>query len=184
MLLPSKATEMKIGLVIHGPEVIDSGEAIKVIEKLSSMGKVEAKLGGTMGKTAVLDAGLEDLIDISQHLKPSACVECFFKTSDLVCLLNRGKTIETGKAFGKMVAARVRDPETIPFFLVESPNSTEGKLIPLNAKAVKSQEQLSTFLEKVKRINEKRKKNRGKGKRKKKLKPLEEKKKRTRRSNY
>ncbi len=147
MLLPSKTTEMKIGLVIHGPEVIDSGEAIKVIEKLSSMGKVEAKLGGTMGKTAVLDAGLEDLIDISQHLKPSACIECFFKTSDLVCLLNRGKTIETGKAFGKMVAARVRDPETIPFFLVESPNSTDGKLIPLNAKAEKSQEQLSKFLD-------------------------------------
>ena len=47
---------MKIGLVIHGPEVIDSGEAEKVLEKLSCMGKVEAKLGGAMGKAAVLDA--------------------------------------------------------------------------------------------------------------------------------
>ncbi|WP_292391644.1 DUF2117 domain-containing protein [Methanosarcina sp. UBA5] len=26
---------MKIGLVVHGPEVIDSGEAKKVLEKLS-----------------------------------------------------------------------------------------------------------------------------------------------------
>jgi hypothetical protein len=126
--------------------VIDSGEAQKLLEKLSSMGKVEAKLGGTMGKSAVLDAGLEDLIDISQHLKPSACIESFFKTSDLVCLLNRGKTIETGKTFGKMVAARVRDPETKPLFQVESPDSIDGKLIPLNARAVESQGKLSEIL--------------------------------------
>jgi hypothetical protein len=146
MLLPSKIAEMKIGLVIHGPEVIDSGEAQKVLEKLSSMGKVEAKLGGTMGRVAVLDARLEDTIDISQHLKPSACIESFFETSDLVCLLNRGKTIETGKAFGKMVAARVRNPETKPLFQVESPNSTDGILIPLNTKAVESQGKISEIL--------------------------------------
>jgi hypothetical protein len=36
---------MKIGLVIPGPEVIDSGEAKKVLEKLSCIGKVEAKIG-------------------------------------------------------------------------------------------------------------------------------------------
>lgn len=51
---------MKIGLVIHGPEVIDSGEAKRILEKLSCVGKVETKLGGAMGKTAVLDAGLEE----------------------------------------------------------------------------------------------------------------------------
>jgi hypothetical protein len=43
--------------------VINSGEAKKVIEKLSCIGKVEAKLGA-MGKAAVLDAGLEDIIDV------------------------------------------------------------------------------------------------------------------------
>ena len=84
---------MRIGLVIHGPEVIDSGEINTVLEKLSLLGTVETKLSGTMGKTAVLDAGLEKIIDISEHLKPSARIEAFFETSDLVCLLNqRGPT--------------------------------------------------------------------------------------------
>lgn len=135
MLLLSNGVKMKIGLVIHGPEVIDSGEAKRVFEKLSCMGKVEARLGGTMGKVAVLDAGLENIIDISQHQKPSACIESLFETSDLVCLLNRGKTIETGKAFGKMVAARLRELETKPLIQIESPESTDGILIPLNKKA-------------------------------------------------
>ena len=129
---------MIIGLVIHGPEVIDSGEAKRSLEKLSCMGKVEAKLGGAMGKAAVLDAGLENVIDISQHLKPSACIESFFEASDLVCLLNRGKTIETGKVFGKMVAARLREPETKPLIHIESPESADGKLLPLNKKAGES----------------------------------------------
>ncbi|GEM_PF-4481980 len=35
MFLPSNKLKMKIGLVVHGPEVIDSGEAKKVLEKLS-----------------------------------------------------------------------------------------------------------------------------------------------------
>ena len=126
---------MKIGLVIHGPEVIDSGEAKIVLEKLSCMGTVEARLGGTMGKTAVLDTGLENVIDISRHLKPSACIEAFFETSNLVCLLNRGKTVETGGVFGAMVVANLREPEMKPLIQIESPKCTDGKLIFLNKKA-------------------------------------------------
>jgi hypothetical protein len=137
---------MKIGLVIHGPEVIDSGEAKKIIEDLSCMGTVEARLGGTMGKTAILDAGLEDVIDISCHQKPSACIEYFFNVSDLVCLLNRGKTIETGIFFGKKVSANVREPETKPLIQIESSDSADGKLILLNKKAEKSLEKLSEVL--------------------------------------
>lgn len=134
---------MKIGLVIHGPEVIDSGEVKVILEKLSVLGVVETKLSGTMGKTAVLDAGLENIIDISEHLKPSARIEAFFETHDLVCLLNRGKTIETGRAFGQMVAARLTDPEKKPLVQIESPGSTEGRLIPLNKKASKCLPRLS-----------------------------------------
>jgi hypothetical protein len=78
MFLLSKTGEMKIGLVIHGPEVIDSGEAKKILEKLSCMGKEETKLGGTMEKAAVLDAGLDDIIDISEHMKPNVCIESLF----------------------------------------------------------------------------------------------------------
>jgi hypothetical protein len=136
---------MKIGLVIHGPEVIDSGEAKEVFEKLSCMGKVEAKLGGAMGKTAVLDALLENVIDISQHLKPSACIESFFEVSDLVCLLNRGKTTETGSVFGTMVFSRLNKPEMKPLIHIESPKSAYGKLIPLNTKAGEWIEELSSL---------------------------------------
>ncbi|WP_048124831.1 DUF2117 family protein [Methanosarcina lacustris] len=134
---------MKISLVIHGPEVIDSEEAEIVLEKLSCMGEVEAQLGGTMGKTAVLDAGLENVIDISRHLKPSACIESFFESSDLVCLLNRGKTVETGMIFGEKVASRLKDPEKKPLIQIESPGCTDGKLIPLNKKAGSYIEKLS-----------------------------------------
>lgn len=138
---------MKISLVIHGPEVIDSGEAKSVLEKLSYVGKVEARLGGTMGRIAVLDAGLENAIDISQHQKPSACIESLFETSDLICLLNRGKTVETGRAFGEMVTARLREPEMKPLIQIESPESAGGKLIPLNKKAGEYLEKLSEILD-------------------------------------
>lgn len=134
---------MKISLVIHGPEVIDSGEAEIVLQKLSCIGEVETQLGGTMGKTAVLDAGLENVIDISRHLKPSACIESFFETSDLVCLLNRGKTPETGMIFGAKVASRLKDPEKKPLIQIESPGCTGGKLIPLNKKAGEHLDKLS-----------------------------------------
>jgi hypothetical protein len=126
---------MKIGLVIHGPEVIDSGEAKRVFEKLSCLGIVEARLGGTMGRMAVLDARLENVIDTGLHLKPSACIESFFEVSDLVFLLNRGKTVETGRIFGEMVAARLREPEIKPLIQIESPESADGKLVALNKKA-------------------------------------------------
>ncbi len=147
---------MKIGIVIHGPEVIDSGQAEKVLEKLSRLGEVEAKLGGTMGKTAVLDAGLEGQIDIRDHQKPSACIESFFESSDFVCLINRGKTPETGKTFGKIVCSHLREPEKKPLFQIEylESESSEpvcqgrgcGKLIPLNKKAGDCIEKLSETL--------------------------------------
>ena len=137
---------MKISLVIHGPEVIDSGEAKRVLEKLSRMGTVEARLGGTMGKAAVLDAGLENVIDISRHLKPSVCIEAFFETSNLVCLLNRGKTVETGEIFGEMIAAHLSEPEMKPLIQIESPTYTDGKLILLNKKAGEYLETLSETL--------------------------------------
>lgn len=147
MFLPSNGLKMKIGLVIHGPEVIDSGEAKKVLEKLSCVGKVEAWLGGTMGKVAVLDAGLENVVDISRHEKPSACIESLFETSDLVCILNRGKIVETGKAFGEMVADRLREPEIKPLIQIESPKSNDGILIPLNKKAGEYREYLEKLSE-------------------------------------
>ena len=56
---------MKIGVVVHGPNIIDSNWALKLIDLLSGYGEVSARLGGTMGRTAVIDKSLEDIIDIS-----------------------------------------------------------------------------------------------------------------------
>lgn len=137
---------MKISVVIHGPEVIDSGEAKTVLEKLSRLGEVKAELGGTMGKTAVLDAGLEKVIDITRHLKPSVCIESSFETADLICLLNRGKTFETGKIFGSKVASRLKERERKPIIQIERPGSSFGKIIPLNKKAGNCIEKLSRAL--------------------------------------
>lgn len=137
---------MKISLVIHGPEVIDSGEAKTILEKLSSLGEVKAELGGTMGKTAILDSGLEKVIDITRHLKPSACIEFFFETEDLVFLLNRGKTFETGRIFGSKVVSRLKEPEKKPLIQIEGPECPFGKLIPLNKKAIICIEKISGIL--------------------------------------
>ena len=47
---------MEIGVVVHGPNIIDSNWALKLINLLSGYGDVSARLGGTMGRTAVIDA--------------------------------------------------------------------------------------------------------------------------------
>ena len=54
---------MRIGIVVHGPNIIDSGYALKLIELLKGYGDVSVRLGGTMGRTAVIDASLEKVIE-------------------------------------------------------------------------------------------------------------------------
>ena len=36
---------MRIGVVVHGPNIIDSGYALKLIELLKDYGEVKARLG-------------------------------------------------------------------------------------------------------------------------------------------
>ena len=55
---------MEIGVVVHGPGIVDSGWAKKIIDLLSNFGNVRCRLGGTMGRTAVIDSVFEVLIDI------------------------------------------------------------------------------------------------------------------------
>ena len=50
---------MEIGVVVHGPNIIDSGYAKTIMDLLNSWGNVSARLGGTMGRTAVIDSSLE-----------------------------------------------------------------------------------------------------------------------------
>ena len=98
----------EIGVVVHGPEVVDLGFAEMAIDRLSDLGTVTAVLGGTMGRVAVIDGSLEDRINISRRELPSRSVKRLEGACDFVLLLNYAKTRETGLAFGAMVAARAR----------------------------------------------------------------------------
>ncbi len=95
-------------MVIHGPEIIDSGHALRLLDYLEKYGKVRAVLGGTMGRTAVMDAGLEERIESSSRRFPSESLKDLQSTSYLIFLLNLAKSRESGMAFGSMVASRAR----------------------------------------------------------------------------
>lgn len=114
----------RIGVVIHGPAVIDSGRAQQVLGKLSGIGTVEAVLGGTMGRAAVIDAGLEDVIDISSNYKPSESILNISRNSDSILLVNEGKSARTGLAFGRQVYDKLR-PLAVPLFQVEFGNADD-----------------------------------------------------------
>ena len=129
-------SNMEIGIVIHGPDIIDSGMALKIIEILKGFGKTTAIMAGTIGKTAVLDAHLEELIDIQAFLRPSACLEEFFLTKDVVVLLNHGKTIENGRVFANLVVANLGDRHLKPLIHVERPSCGDGEVIPWNGVAI------------------------------------------------
>lgn len=92
-----------LGLLIHGPEVIDEGEAEEAIGTLKELGFVlEAALGGITGKTAVIDADLRHVIDISRDSKPSEVVYDFVNRGlDFILLLNHAKTEESGFMLGE-----------------------------------------------------------------------------------
>ncbi|WP_405322750.1 DUF2117 domain-containing protein [Methanobrevibacter sp.] len=140
---------MEIGVVVHGPGIVDSGWAEKIIDILSNFGNVRCRLGGTMGRTAVIDAGLEDKIDISLKLLPSQSLELFNRNhTDVIFLLNYGKSPETGRVFGYKVfthyfkqisnedfLATNHKPlyeSSIPVIQIERPGEEDGAIISWN----------------------------------------------------
>jgi hypothetical protein len=125
---------MRIGIILHGPEIVDIGSAERIINIFRREHDVIAKLGGTMGRTAVIDAGLEGIIDISLGLTPSETINTLKGHIDLAVLLNHGKTLETGRYFGRIVASKL-DP-SLPFVHIERPDS-DGRIIYYRADAQK-----------------------------------------------
>ncbi len=109
-----------MAIILHGPEIVDEGSAERIIRILMKKHDVTAKLGGTMGRTAVLDSGLEDIIDISQGMTPSQTINALKDSIDVAVLLNHGKTLETGRHFGRIVASRLTS--SIPFVHIERPD--------------------------------------------------------------
>jgi len=120
---------MRFGVVIHGPEVVDSGQAKRILDILSRRGFVRARLGGTMGRTAVIDASLENRIDIEQRLRPSEALESLARKSDVLFLLNSAKTRETGLFFGSAVVSKLRKALGRPLLQMD-----EGYIVPWNPK--------------------------------------------------
>ena len=102
-LILLKLTMATIGLLIHGPEVIDEGEAEEAIETLKEAGfEVEAALGGITGKTAVIDAGMQHVIDISRDMRPTEVMEDFVERDvNFILLVNHAKTEESGFMLGE-----------------------------------------------------------------------------------
>ncbi|WP_405306357.1 DUF2117 domain-containing protein [Methanobrevibacter sp.] len=127
---------MRIGVVVHGPNIIDSGYALRLIELLRTYGDVSARLGGTMGRTAVIDANLENVIDISRKLVPSDSLKLFYDEQvDVIFLLNYGKSDVTGQVFGYKVynhfIGKIYDND-VPVIQIERPGETDGSIIPWN----------------------------------------------------
>ncbi|MBM4241375.1 MAG: DUF2117 domain-containing protein [Euryarchaeota archaeon] len=120
---------MKIGVVVHGPEIVDSGYAELILNLLEEYGHVKARLGGTMGRTAVLDAELENTIDITKKRLPSESIDKFAdEGSDVIFLINYGKSEVTGHSFGFKVFRRCRkNPNLIQ---IERPGDADGSIIP------------------------------------------------------
>lgn len=127
---------MRIGVVVHGPNIIDSGYALKLIDLLECYGEVKARLGGTMGRTAVIDASLENVIDISRKLVPSDSLKIFHDDEvDAIFLLNYGKSDVTGQVFGYKVYNHYVDKiseNDIPIIQIERPGEADGSIIPWN----------------------------------------------------
>jgi hypothetical protein len=107
----------RIGIVVHGPEVIDSGSALRILSYLGNYGEVHAMLGGTMGRLAVIDATLEDIIDISAKRAPSQSIDELSESVDFIVLLNQAKTRESGLVFGAKVANNTRQIK--PLFQID-----------------------------------------------------------------
>ncbi|TGC07455.1 DUF2117 family protein [Methanolobus halotolerans] len=137
---------MEIGIVIHGPDIVDSGMACDIIKILQGFGRTDSRIAGAIGKTAVLDAHLEKYINISSSLKPSECIEEFFLTKDAVVLLNQGKNVENGRIFGNIVVSNIKDRNKKPLIQIESPSKPGGEVIPWNICSVALATQLSQLL--------------------------------------
>lgn len=110
---------MKFGLVVHGPEAIDSGLVLDIMDRLLQGGEVAATMGGAMGWAAVLDAGLEDRIELRPRQLVSEALVSMDRISDVVVLLNSSKSRESGMAMGRLALRRVIGPLTRPLVQVD-----------------------------------------------------------------
>ena len=85
-------------MVVHGPEAFDCGD-VALLQALLSPGKTV--VAGVMARTAAEESGLPVTFDGDV---PSAVI---MRTGGRVFLVNHGKTPESGRIFGEIVASRL-----------------------------------------------------------------------------
>jgi hypothetical protein len=98
---------MRIGVVVHGAEVIDSGMTARVLDGLEREAEVTATLGGAMGTAAMIDAGLEDRISVVPRQLVSSAVTDMDGRCDATVILNWSKSRESGLGLGAIIFGRV-----------------------------------------------------------------------------
>ncbi|MDV2480446.1 DUF2117 domain-containing protein [Methanoculleus sp. Wushi-C6] len=89
---------MNLVMVVHGPEAFDAGDAERLIGLLSPR---RVLVAGVMARTAAEESGL-----------PATCTDerpsvVLAGLAGQACLVNRGKTPESGRIFGELVAGRL-----------------------------------------------------------------------------
>lgn len=112
-----------IRLVIHGPELIDSGKIADIVEALRALGPLRVLAGGTMARVAALDKHLA-FVDTSQNIHTSDALN-HVSDREVLVLANCGKTSETGRVFGQIVSSRVRRS----VIHVERPGLIDGSVL-------------------------------------------------------
>jgi hypothetical protein len=112
-----------IRLVIHGPELIDSGKIADIVDALRALGPLRVLAGGTMARVAALDRHLT-FVDTSRNIHTSDALN-HVSDKEVLVLANCGKTSETGRVFGQIVSSRVRRS----VIHVERPGSIDGSVI-------------------------------------------------------
>ena len=87
-----------IVMVVHGPEVFDAGDVGRLIDLLAPR---RVLVAGVMARTAAEESGLPV---VCTDERPSMVLGGI---PERACLVNRGKTPESGRIFGELVAGRL-----------------------------------------------------------------------------
>ncbi|MDI3482189.1 MAG: hypothetical protein PWQ88_60 [Candidatus Methanomethylophilaceae archaeon] len=94
-----------IGIVIHGPEPVDSGYFQKIESLLPTVERIV--MAGTTGATAVIDAGLQDKVEILRYECISDAVADLMFEYEAVVIVNQGKTMEGSLHLASVVSSRI-----------------------------------------------------------------------------
>lgn len=93
-----------IGILFHGPDVFDSGWARRIVDAFSPIGPLRLVLAGTMGRTAAIDSGIQNVE--YPGVQPSQILRQLEREVDEVVFANLGKSTSSGLLHGAMIAEK------------------------------------------------------------------------------